>query len=252
MKLKEKMLNEHLYGCFIKMIDNPAINILAKDAGLDFLFYDNEHGMYTYDVLHNMILMGNNMGMPSFVRVPQLARAEVSKAVDCGASGVMVPMMESAAQARQLVEWSKYPPIGIRSYSGGANTNYRPSGNHRNNMDELNDTVITIAQVETGLGVQNVEEIAAVEGVDALIVGPADLAISLVFPGDYMNAKELAAIDKVVAACKKYHKGFGIIGKLNLIEKYKNDINFMVTKIDVDIVREGFVKATKDYDGLYE
>lgn len=251
MEIKERMLNEKLYGCFMKILTNPSITILAKNAGLDFLFYDCEHGMYTYETLHNLILMGNAVGIPSFVRVPQLARGDVSKSLDCGAAAVMVPMMENREQAELLVEWSKYPPVGNRGYAGGANTNYRPSGSHKNNMYEINKSVISIAQIETGLGVENIEEIISVEGIDAVIVGPADLAISLGIPGDFYNPVEIEAIDKVAAACQKYKKGFGIIGKLELIEKYKDKINFLITKIDVDIIREGFIRSVKDFDNLY-
>lgn len=251
MRLKERILNEKLYGSFIKILTNPAITILAKNAGLDFLFYDCEHGMYTYETLHNLILMGNAVGISSFVRVPQLARGDVSRALDCGATGVMVPMIENKEQAQLLVEWSKYPPIGNRGYSGGANTNYRPSGNHRNNMNEINESVMSIAQIETDLGVNNIEEILSVEGIDAVILGPADLAISLGIPGDYFNTIEIEAINKVAAACEKHKKSFGIIGKLQLIEKYKDKINFLITRIDVDIIREGFAGAVKDFDDLY-
>jgi 2-keto-3-deoxy-L-rhamnonate aldolase RhmA len=251
MRLKERMLNERLYGTFIKILTNPSITILAKNAGLDFLFYDCEHGMYTYETLHDLILMGNAVEIPSFIRVPELARGDVSRALDCGATGVMVPMIENKEQAKLLVYWSKYPPIGNRGYSGGANTNYRPSGNHKNNMEELNKSVISIAQIETELAIKNIEEIISVDGIDAAIVGPADLAISLGIPGDYLNPVEIEAIDKVATACKKYKKGFGIIGKLALIEKYKDKINFLITKIDVDIIREGFAKSVEDFDNLF-
>lgn len=245
------MLNERLYGAFIKILTNPSITIMAKNSGLDFLFYDCEHGMYTYETLHDLILMGNAVGIPSFIRVPQLARGDVSRSLDCGAAGVMVPMIETREQAELLVEWSKYPPIGNRGYSGGANTNYRASGNHESNMKELNESVISIAQIETGKGVENIEEILSVEGIDAVIVGPADLAISLGIPGDYFNPVEIDAINKVAVACEKHKKGFGIIGKLALIDKYKDKINFLITRIDIDIIRDGFTAAVKDFDNLY-
>lgn len=251
MTLKERMLSEKLYGSFIKIITNTSITILAKNAGMDFLFYDCEHGMYTYERLHDLLLMGNAIDMPAFVRVPQLARGDISKALDCGSTGIMVPMIEDRIQAQKLVEWSKYPPIGKRSYAGGANTNYKGSGNHKNNMMEINNSVITVAQIETELGIKNIEEIVSVEGIDAIIVGPADLAISLGIPEDYFNTREIEAINKVVASCKKYKKAFGIIGKLTLIEKYKEEINLLITKIDLDIIRDGLIRAVKDMDSLY-
>lgn len=251
MKIKRRMMNEKLYGVFVKILNNPAITILARESGLDFLFYDCEHGMYSYETLHNLILIGNAEGIPSFVRVPQLARGDVSRVLDCGAAAVMVPMIENAQQAELLVEWSKYPPLGGRGYAGGANTDYRPSGNHKDNMKELNESVISIVQIETAAGVDNIEEILSVEGIDAAVVGPADLAISLGIPGEYNNPVELDSINKVAQACKKYEKGFGIIGKIDLIEKYKDSIDILVTKIDVDIIREGFERSVKDFDNLF-
>lgn len=252
MGLKARMLQERLYGCFIKISRDPAITLLAKEAQLDFLFYDAEHGMYTYETLHDLLLMGNAVGIPAIVRVPQLARGDVSRALDCGATGVMVPMIETKEQAELLVQWSKYPPVGKRSYSGGANTHYGPSGNHRRNMDQQNDEVITIVQIETALGVANVKEILSVDGIDAAIVGPADLCISLDIPGDYFHPKATGAIDQVVAACQQSGKAFGIIGKLGLIEKYKEKINFLIHRIDVELLREGFQNAVKEFDALYQ
>lgn len=251
MELKERIVNEKLYGVFIKILDNTLITLLAKNSGMDFLFYDCEHGMYSYEKLHDLLLMGNSIGLLSFVRVAQLARGDISKVLDCGATGVMVPMIETVEQAKRLVDWSKYPPIGKRSYAGGANTNYSGSCNHKNNMMNINNRVITIAQIETKLGIDNIYEIAAVDGIDSILVGPADLAISLGIPEDYFNIKEIEAIDKVVDACKKNKKSFGIIGKLELVEKYKEDINLLVTKIDLDIIREGFIKSINEMKSLY-
>lgn len=139
MSCKAMMFEKKLKGVLIKILDHPAINILGKNAGMDFLFYDLEHGMISLDKLHDLILMGNAIHIESWVRVPELSRAWVSRGLDCGASGIMVPMIETKQQAQGLVNWSKYPPIGQRSYSGGANTFYKPSGHHEANMKELNE-----------------------------------------------------------------------------------------------------------------
>lgn len=245
--MKEKMQQEKLFGTLIKIVDNPAMLILAKDAHMDFVFYDCEHGMIPYERLHDLLLMGNSIGIPSLVRVPQLSRSDVSRALDCGAEGVMVPMIETVDQARLLVSWSKYPPIGNRSYSGGANTFYKPSGNHLKNMQELNQKTITIAQIETVKGVENVEAIAQVEGIDALIIGPADLGISMGNPDNVMDPKELAMIQHVADICRKYGKGFGIIGSLSLIKEFKEDINLLISAIDVNLLRDGLKRFVNDY-----
>ena len=206
MELKELWLKQKLKGVFVQTVDSPAMPLIAQQAGMDFIFYDCEHGSFTYDKLTKLILLGNGRGFPSIVRVAQLARADVSGILDCGASGVMVPMMETKEQAEQFVGWSKYPPEGIRSYSGGPHTDFGPSGNHERRMKEMNHRTMTIAQIETVKGVENVDEILSVNGIDAAIVGPCDLGISMGNPDNVMDERELAMIQKVADSCRKHEK----------------------------------------------
>ena len=105
MELKELWRKQKLKGVFVQTVDSPAMPLIAQQAGMDFIFYDCEHGSFTYDKLTNLILLGNGRGFPSIVRVAQLARADVSGILDCGASGVMVPMMETKEQADYLKEY---------------------------------------------------------------------------------------------------------------------------------------------------
>lgn len=104
MELKELWRKQKLKGVFVQTVDSPAMPLIAQRAGMDFIFYDCEHGSFTYDKLTNLILLGNGRGFPSIVRVAQLARADVSGILDCGASGVMVPMMET--KSRQSSWWA--------------------------------------------------------------------------------------------------------------------------------------------------
>lgn len=98
-------------------------------------------------------------------------------------------MIETREQAELLAGWSKYPPVGRRSYSGGANTDYGPSGGHAQNMEKMNRHTMTIAQIETVKGVENIDEILRVEGIDAAIVGPCDLGISMGNPDNVMDER---------------------------------------------------------------
>lgn len=248
--LKEIMSKRKAYGFFVKVIDNPFINIVCKDTGFDFIFYDTEHGVLSYRELHDLMLMGNNIGIPSIVRTCDLTKEGISKALDFGASGVMVPMVETKAQAEKLVHYSKYPPIGNRSYSGGANTNYASSGNHRANMDKANDSIIAIAQIESKLAIENIDDIASVKGIDALIVGPCDLSISLNLVDDEYNEIEIEAIKKVANAARRHNKYFGIIGSLKMHEIFKDDINMVISAIDTNLIREGLSKAMETYKNL--
>lgn len=242
-----KTQNDKHFGMFVKLFTNPSLYLMAKNAGMDFIFFDCEHGMISTERLHDLMLFGNNVGVPSFVRVGELSKMEVSQALDSGARGVMVPMIETKEEAQKLVNWSKYLPIGIRSYSSGANTNYGPSGGHEENMRHMNEETVTIVQIESKLGVENIEEILSVEGIDAVIVGPVDLSISLGNTGNIMHPQEIAAIEKVIAECKKCDIRFGIIGSNEILEHFKDEINYFVSAIDFNIIRDGIKSSVDKY-----
>lgn len=237
----------HLGGLLVQVLDCAPVAMMAKAAGFDFLLVDDEHGDIDDARLSTLMMLGGAVGLPTIVRVPQLARADVSRVLDRGAFGVMVPMMESAEQARRLADWAKYPPIGRRSYSGGAHTAYGPSGNHARNMAHANASTLAIAQIETIPGVEAAEEILSVPGIDAAVIGPCDLAISMGRPDEVGCEEELALIDRVRDACVSAGKAFGIIGGNDLVRKYVDDVNLMVSAIDTHLLRDAFARAAADY-----
>lgn len=244
-------IKQHPYkGIVVKIIENPAIVCMAKDCGMDFLFYDMEHGVFSYRKLHDLMLFGNAMQIPSIVRVAQCGRKDISQILDYGASGVMVPMVETKEQAEQLVAYSKYPPIGKRSYSGGANTFYGPGGNHARHMAEINEQTLSIVQIETCTGVEHIDEILSVEGIDAVIVGPCDLGISMNNPDHVMAQEELDMIQSVIDACHTHHKYFGIIGGVALLQYFKKDIDFFLSAIDTNVIRNGLIQAVNTYEDM--
>jgi len=242
MSLKEKLLSgQRVYGSMVRLQKNPAISFLAKNAGLDFLPYDCEHSHYNFETLHDIFVTGNAMGFDSFVRVAQLSKDWISRILDSGATGIMVPMTETGEQAKEIVNWAKFAPIGDRGYGSGlAHSNYASGGKHVDVMAAQNNRVVVIAQIETELGVNNADAIAATEGIDVLLIGPNDLSISLGIPGDLLNQKELDAIAKVAAACKKHGKSFGLHAGAPMHEHFKADENFMMLSTDMDILANGF------------
>jgi len=242
MSIKQKILSgQKVHGSMIRLQRNPAISFFAKNAGLDFLLYDCEHGAYTFENLHDLFVTGNAMGFDSFVRVAELSKDWISRALDSGATGIMVPMTETPEQAKEIVKWSKFTPIGDRGYGSGlAHSNYLGGGKHTDVMKTQNDRVVTIAQIETALGVANADAIAGTEGIDVLLIGPNDLSISLGIPGDLMNPIELEAIAKVAAACKKHGKSFGLHAGAKMHEIFKNDETFMMLSTDLDLLAAGF------------
>lgn len=252
MELKEMMKTQKVKGVLVKVSAVPAMVLMAQRCGMDFIFYDGEHGMLSEERLHDMMVLGNASGFPSIVRVPELSRRDISRMLDYGASGIMVPMVETKEEAEKLVMWSKYPPIGGRSYSGGANTHYGSSGHHEENMETMNRRTVSIAQIETVKGVENIEEILQVAGIDAVVVGPCDLGISMGNPDNVMDPEELAMIHKVAMACKKHGKPFGIIGGMSLQKYFKDDITMLISAVDTHFLEDGLKKANQEYDMLIQ
>ena len=244
MELREKMKSgQKVYGTMLRVSRNPAVCYLAKNAALDFVMFDCEHGNYSYESLHDMFLMGKALGLNGLLRVPQLSKDHISRALDCGAAGAMIPMTETVEQAEEIVWWSKYAPLGGRGYgSGGANTDYVGGGKHSEVMEATNQKIVSIAQIETKLAVDNAEKIAAVEGIDVLLIGPNDLSISLGVPGDLMNPIELDAIAHVAASCKQHGKFFGLHAGIKLLEKFSDELQFVMSQTDTDILAAGFAQ----------
>ncbi len=210
-----------MVGTMIRLVRNPAIVRVAGQAGLDFVMFDMEHGSYGLDVLSDIFAVARAAGVAGFVRVPELSKGYVSRVMDAGAAGVMVPMLESVEQARQFVEWAKYGPVGKRGFgSAGGHTGYAAAGDAVGFMKAANEETLTIAQIETGPAVERIQAIAAVPGIDALLIGPNDLAISLGYPGDLMHAAVTAAIGRVADAAAAHGKIFGMHGPDALAEMF--------------------------------
>lgn len=171
---------------------------LMGAAGYDALLLDAQHGGITFDNLAPVLQAIDLSGTDTLVRVPGNNQAEIMRALDLGARGVIVPMISTAAQARFAAEAVRYPPEGLRSF-GKVRTYYSAQSEQ--------SAPLCFVMIETAEGMKNLDEIAATPGVDGLFVGPVDLALSLGL-GVVMtpNDQVLASIEQVVAACRRCDK----------------------------------------------
>lgn len=227
-------------GTMLRMIRNPAIVPLAQHAGLDFIMLDMEHGSYSSDTASDIFTAASSAGLMAFVRVPELARGYVSRALDCGALGVMVPMIESVEQARAFVQWAKYPPLGGRGLSSvGGHTSYRSEPTGTAFMARENAATLAIAQIETRAAIEAIDGIAAVEGIDVLLIGPNDLAVSLGCADDMAVEMHAQAIRKTALAAQRHGKIFGIHGGLAMIRALaKLGLTFSIHSNDITMLAE--------------
>ncbi len=247
MNFRQRILNrEKVCGNMMRMVRNPGVCYLAKNSGVDFILYDCEHAEYDIQTLHDLFLMGRALSLPSLARVPFANKETISRTLDQGCDGLMVPMVSSAQMAKDFVQYARYKPQGIRGMATGvAFSHYQMPKDMGALMAEQNEQVLTIAQIETEQGVDAAEEIAAVEGLDMLLIGPSDLSIALGVPGDSFHPKMQEAIAHVIQACKKHGKALGMHAPQKVLNAYYEDLTMISTQSEIDFLRAGFenVKA---------
>jgi len=198
------------YGHFIVEFATPGIGHILKNAGCDFVLFDMEHSGFSLETVKQAVRYFDAAALPTIVRAPSKAYDHMARVADMGAEGVMVPMVDTADEARALVANIKYPPVGRRGVAlGVAHDAYASAGVVADRLTAANERICLFAQIETESGVKNVDAIAAVEGVDCLWVGHFDLSASLGVPGQFEHKRFLKAIDDVAAACRKHNKALG-------------------------------------------
>jgi 2-keto-3-deoxy-L-rhamnonate aldolase RhmA len=249
MAVKELRNGNRIVGSMVRMVRNPAIAQIAKHAGLDFIMFDLEHGPYSIETISDIAKVARASGIGIFARVPELAKGYVSRMMDAGVEGIMVPMISSKEEAEKLAGWARYAPIGIRGLgSNGELTDFAGMGSDAPTfMKKQNDRTLAIAQIETAAAIGNIDAIASVEGIDVLLIGPNDLAISLGVPGETMGDVTQNAIGKVADAAEKYGKVFAIHSGDAMLDKWESRMQMIMNTLDISILTEGFSRIAKKY-----
>ena len=200
--------NEILVGTMLT-IPAPEVAEMVAKCGFDWLFMDGEHAPLS--ILEWQRLMQAVGGRcANVLRVPSLSERDVKKALDIGADGIIVPMVNTVEQAQQAVNWSKYPPRGQRGVGLARAQGY--GLDFADYMASANDRTALIIQAEHIDAVDNIDDIARVEGIDAVFIGPYDLSASMGKTGEVGDAEVVAAIDRVRQACQKNNIALGYFG----------------------------------------
>ena len=200
---------ELLTGTFLNLGSSVTAEMAGK-SGFDWLLFDLEHGAGDRQELLNQLQAISDSPSVPIVRIGWNDHVTVKRILDLGASGIMTPYVNTAEEARNAVAAMCYPPQGIR---GVASSN-RACGfgqEFETYFSEANQNLTTVVQIETTTAVDNAGEIAAVDGVDVLFVGPLDLSVSLGIPRQFDHPNFRKAIERVIAACKAHGKAAGIL-----------------------------------------
>jgi 2-keto-3-deoxy-L-rhamnonate aldolase RhmA len=248
MGLKEMTRSKELkVGNFIVEFATPGIGHILKAAGLDFAFFDMEHSGFSFETLKSAIRYFEAAGVPVIVRVPAQENDMLARACDMGAEGLIAPMISTAAQAQRMVDSIKYYPEGKRGVGlQMAHDNYR-SAPVTEALANANRRTTVICLIETADGAENVDAIAAIDGVDALWGGHFDLSVSLGVPGDFAHPKFQTAMDRIIAAAKRHNKSLGrlVPNTEQGIAFWKQGFDFICYSGDVWVLRDGLAAAAK-------
>jgi 2-keto-3-deoxy-L-rhamnonate aldolase RhmA len=205
------MAGEQVLGSMVFEFFTPGIAQVMKLSGCEYIIYDMEHTGLGFEAVKDQVAHCRGLGVVPMVRVPRSDYHFLARALDVGVRGVMIPMVESAEQARAIAEATRYPPVGRRGAAFGfAHDDYLP-GDPADKIKAANADNLVIAQIETERGLEAVDEIAAVDGIDVLWVGHFDLTNFLGIPGQFDHPKYLDALDRVVSAGRKAGKGLGFM-----------------------------------------
>jgi 2-keto-3-deoxy-L-rhamnonate aldolase RhmA len=189
-------------GVLVIEISSPALWMMFANAGADFGVVDMEHSSLSHRDVARLVLGARSTTLPAIVRVPELSHSAIGRALSIGADGVLVPGVESADDARRLVRYSRFAPLGARGAAfGRGHDGFRRSDPRTVAADE-NEGIACIAQVESPAGVDAIEEICSTPGLDAVWLGPADLTHSLGVLGDLESDAYREAEQRVIAACR--------------------------------------------------
>ncbi|MGH8691830.1 MAG: HpcH/HpaI aldolase family protein [Burkholderiales bacterium] len=209
-------------GLGVSQARTVGIATLARTAGYDWLFIDGEHSSLDADTAAQIATASLAAGVTPVVRVAGLEHWHASRLLDNGAQGIVFPHVDTRVQAQRVADHCRYPPAGKRSMGGAlAQLGFAamPVGDAAR---IVNDETLVVVMIESPQGVAACDEIAAVKGVDALLIGTNDLCFEMGIPGQFNDPRVAEAYGKVIAACRKHGKfpGMGGMYTPELLERH--------------------------------
>ena len=190
-------------GTFFNAGDMSCMECIGY-TGLDFVIIDAEHGPYDTESIMDLIRASESVGLTPVVRIADVTHKEIQRVADCGTDGIIVPCLRTVDEFKKLVDLAKYSPIGNRGFIKGRGSGFGnmdwAAGSIEEFMANSNEKLMVIPQCETAESLEHIEEIAALEGIDGIFIGPFDLSISMGIPAKFQLPEFKAAVKRIVDA----------------------------------------------------
>jgi 2-keto-3-deoxy-L-rhamnonate aldolase RhmA len=193
-----------VWGTFVFECGAPSTPRYLKEAGWDYILIDTEHASFNIETVANLLHVSSAADLPTLVRVPETTRSFLSRPLDAGAMGLMIPRVESRAQAEEIVRYTKFPPVGDRGVILGTAHNAYRGVDGKRFLRQANAEILLVMQIETLAGIEHLEEILSVPGLDVALIGPYDLSTSMGIPGEVNHPRMVRAIDLFLKGCKRH------------------------------------------------
>lgn len=245
-------------GIGLRQARTVDIAKIMKTCGYDFLFIDTEHNQMSVDDAAQISVAAQDAGITPIARVPGFEHWQASRLLDGGAQGIVFPHVDTAEDAARLASHCLYPPRGKRSIGGGLpQIDFAPIAIGEA-AEAINAATIVVVMLETPTAIDNLEAIAAVPGIDVLLIGTNDLCLEMGIPGQVDDPKIFAIYDRLIAACQEHaiYPGMGGIYQPTLMQNYINlGVRFVLCGSDLSLLmaaateRAHAVRAMRGPDG---
>ena len=197
---------ETVFGTMIFEFLSPGLPRMLANSGADFVFYDLEHSGFTIEEMKTQFALCAGVGVIPLARPPGKDYQFTSRLLDVGAFGMLYQMVESAEEAEELVRWNRYPPVGMRgAIFGGAHDDYT-GGDIADKVEAAMGRTFTTVLIETQAGLENIDAIMAVDGIDAAHLGHADMSLSMGIPGQFDHPDLQRAVDTIADTASRHGK----------------------------------------------
>lgn len=232
-------------GMFFDSASEYLMECLGR-TGLDYAIIDNEHSPVEAETSARLIRAAENAGVTPVCRVREISRPAILKLLDVGAQGLIIPNVHSIEQVREIISYARYYPLGERGFcpSRKDGWGFDGLGSVPDTMAHFNAETLILPQCETVGALESIEDIAALDGVDGIFVGPFDLSIAMGLPGDFSNPVFQAALDRIISACRAAGKACILFtGSVQgVIDGFKRGFDGMAYSLDAAV----FIEAVRE------
>lgn len=210
-------------GVALWQLRSAEIARVYAAVGFDWIFLDTEHGGFDIETVQDICRVANLANIAPIVRATDVQYPLIARALDCGAQGVIFPRVESPELLERAVSWTRFPPEGARGFGlAGPQTGY---GTHSMGevIDHMNANTLVVLQIETVRAFEARNELLSVPGIDAVLIGPADLSVSLGVPGEFQHPRMVETIEAIRDSCVRFGVAPGLHARSSALAKFWRD-----------------------------